>query len=103
MIDDLATNVSTFDAEMWFLMILGLGWCMFMIFAPHVMRGIQDAIEGFFGRERIEGHPLQSLAFYRIVGVAVLAILLYLAFGTPKPESTQPKPSMGFPHNTDKS
>lgn len=46
MIDNLTINVSAFDTEMWVLMILGLSCCMLMIFAPQLMRELQDTIEG---------------------------------------------------------
>ena len=97
MIDNLITNVSSFAAEMWVVMTLGLGWCALMIFAPQVMRGIQDGIGELFGNKRIEGHPLQSLAFYRFIGVVVFAILAYAAFSTPKPEPTPPQLPPGLP------
>ena len=79
------------------MMLLGFGWCALMIFVPQVMRGFQDAVDGLFGRKRIEGHPLQSLVFYRIVGVVVLTIFAFAMFSTPKPEPTPPKLPEGFP------
>ena len=100
MIENLITNVSDFDSEMGFLMILGFGWCLVMIFAPQVIRGFQDAIDSVFGRQRIEGHPLQSLAFYRIIGIVVLIFLVYAVFRAPDSDSEQPVPDSILRHDS---